>query len=272
MSKGLHAAALRLVEKRKNTCCGEVRLTGIETVSEAYMIQEQTRLIMDASLIGWKASLQADGKLLSAPVLQCDTFNTGSTVPLPGRADHGLECELAFLIDTSLPPRPSHGYTRSDVAPHVSGVMPAFEMLSSRLADAFRSPQAHLVADNLGNGGVVLGVPSYAWHDRSLAAIGITLSLDGQVILSKHCTHPAGDPFDVLVALANHLSERKLELRAGQFVIAGSYTPAQKVRRGSKIVASFDGFQSITLSIAAEDELLASAPASGWNLTLGARA
>ncbi|TIU42720.1 fumarylacetoacetate hydrolase family protein [Mesorhizobium sp.] len=259
MSKDIHDAALRLVEQRKNTHRSEVRLTGIDTLSEAYGVQAQTRLIMDASVAGWKASLQADGTLLSAPVFHCDTFNTGSVVPFHGRVDHGVECEVAFLIDTSLPPQPNHVFTRSNVAPHVSGVMPAFELLSCRLADAFRSAQAHLVADNLGNGGVVLGVPAYGWQDLSLAAIGITLSLDRQVILSKRCSHPLGDPFDVVVALANHLSERNLELRAGQFVIAGSYTPAQKVRPGSKTVASFDGFQPITLSIAAEDEL-ASAP------------
>ncbi|MDK1389805.1 hypothetical protein QN224_31160 [Sinorhizobium sp. 8-89] len=256
MNKALHDAALRLVAKRTRPCCGEVRLTGIDTLSGAYEVQEHTRRLLDARVVGWKASLQPDDTLLSAPVLDCDTFNTGCTVSVPGRIEHGLECELAFLIDSSLPPRPSHGYRKSDVAPHVSAAMPAFEMLQSRLADAFRSPQAHVVADSLGNGGVVLGVPSYDWQHSNLCELGITLHIHGKVITSKRYSHPAGDPFDVLVALANHLAERKSELKPGQFVITGSYTAAQKVPPGSHVTATLDGFQPIKVRVAADHESL----------------
>ncbi|MDK1493714.1 hypothetical protein QN219_27370 [Sinorhizobium sp. 7-81] len=254
MNKNLHEASLRLVGKRRNTRSGEVSLSGIGALSDAYKVQAQTRLLLAASIVGWKASLQANGALLSAPLFDCDTFHSGSKVPFVGRIGHGVECELAFLIDDPLPPRPCHGYTKSEVLSHVSGVVPVFEMLESRLVDGFGSSQAHLVADNLGNGGVVLGMPMYGGQHRGLAEIGITVNIDRKVILSKRYTHPAGDPVDVLVALANHLADRGLVLEAGQFVITGSYTPAQKVLPGALITASFDGFNPVTLRVAAEEE------------------
>lgn len=255
MNKKLHSDAVLLLEKRKSIFCDEVRLTGVKSLADAYAIQEQTGLLVGATVVGWKASLQTDGSLLSAPLLDCDTFNTGSTVPLPGRIGHGLECEIAFLLGSALPPRPNCGYTKFDVAPHVSCAMAAFEMLNSRLADAFQSPQTHLVADNLGNGGVVLGVPVYDWQKRSLSDLGITLSMDGKVIISKRYSHPVGDPFEVAVALANHLVERDLEWEPGQFAITGSHTAPHNVRVGSRVTASFDGFQPITLNIATEHGL-----------------
>ncbi|RWO31840.1 MAG: hypothetical protein EOS10_12480 [Mesorhizobium sp.] len=254
MNEYLHDAALRLVGSRQGRSIVGVRLTGVETLSDAYEIQEHTRALMGASIVGWKASRLADGTVLSAPVLDCDSFHSGSALPIEGRIEHGLECELAFLIDSPLPPQPALGYTKSDVASHIGAVMPAFEMLQSRLEESFQSPRAHLVADNLGNGGVVLGVPVYNWQERSLTNIGVTLNRDGHVIFSKRFRHPAGDPFDVVVALANHLAERKTALEPDQFVITGSYTPAEKVQHAQQFTAVFDGFAPITLRVTNEYE------------------
>ncbi|WP_331375307.1 2-keto-4-pentenoate hydratase [Sinorhizobium chiapasense] len=254
MNEHFHVAASHLVATREKRSINKVRLVGIDTLSDAYAIQERTRSLLKASIVGWKASLLTDGTLLSAPVLEGDSFQSGSTLPIEGRIEHGLECELAFLIDSALPPRPAHGYTQSHVAPHIGAVMPAFETLQSRLADAFQSHQTHLVADSLGNGGVVLGVPVYNWQERCVSDIGVTLNLDNRLVFSKRFSHPAGNPFDVVVALANHLAERQVVLKPDQFVITGSYTGAQKVQAGRQYKAVFDGFAPVTLRVAAEHE------------------
>ncbi|TIR50657.1 MAG: hypothetical protein E5X53_19220 [Mesorhizobium sp.] len=245
-----HDAASLLVAKRTKPSIDKVRLVGVETLIEAYATQERARNLMKTCIIGWKASLLSDRTLLSAPVLEGDAFQTGSTLPIEGRIEHGLECELAFFIESALPPRPAHGYVQADIAPHVSAVVPAFETLQSRLADAFESPQTHVVADNLGNGGVVLGVPMYNWQDHCLTDIGVTLEVDNRVLFSKRFSHPARDPFYVVVALANHLAERQIALKPGQFVITGAYIAAQQVQAGRQYKVVFDGFAPLILHVA----------------------
>lgn len=253
MSETLLKATNLLVKKRRDNDAGTVSLLGLDTLSEAYNVQGHTVDILGAKVAGWKASLLPDGSMLSAPIFDCDLFLSGDTLPIKQRMKDGVECELAFLIGALLGARPNGGYTAPDVIPCIGGAMAAFEMLNSRLVDSFCSPTSHLLADNLGNGGVVLGPVNAGWQGHNFAEIPVSLTVDGATVLSKNGGHPVGNPFNVVVALTNHLADRGKILEPGQFVITGSYTGVREILPGQRLTGTFAGFESVVLNVANEN-------------------
>ncbi|UVK48654.1 hypothetical protein BPNPMPFG_007079 (plasmid) [Mesorhizobium sp. AR07] len=249
MNERLSDAANRLIVKKRDSSADPVNLCGLNSTKEAYDIQACTLSLLCANVVGWKASLSADSSVLSAPIFDCDLFFSGETLPIQRMKD-GVECELAFVIDTALGPLPVSGYTRPDVIPCIGGVMAAFELLDSRLVELFQSPMPHLLADNLGNGGVVLGMANPSWQEHDLLEIAVELTVDNVTVLSRRAGHPAGDPIDVVVALANHLAHRGKILEPGQFIMTGSYTGVHKVEAGQNLAATFAGFGSSVLHVA----------------------
>ncbi|MER8428510.1 hypothetical protein [Mesorhizobium sp. M1403] len=249
MNERLHDAANRLITKKRDCSADPVNLCGLNSTKDAYNIQACTQSLLGVNAVGWKASLLADSSVLSAPIFDCDLFFSGETLPIQRMKD-GVECELAFVIETAIGPRPVSGYTRADIIPCIGGVMAAFELLDSRLVELFQSPTPHLLADNLGNGGVVLGMANSSWLKHNLLEIAVELTVDNLTVLERRGGHPAGDPFDVVVALANHLAHRGKVLEPGQFVMTGSYTGIHKVKAGQHLVATFDDIGGAALHVA----------------------
>ncbi|MER8760277.1 hypothetical protein NKH69_32505 [Mesorhizobium sp. M0976] len=250
MNERLHDAANRLIRKKRDSGADPVNLCGLNSIKDAYNIQAYAQSLLGVNVVGWKASLLADSSILSAPIFDCDLFFSGETLPIQRMKD-GVECELAFVIDTALGPRPASGYTRADVIPCIGGVMAAFELLDSRLMELFQSPTPHLLADNLGNGGVVLGMAYASWLEHNLLEIAVELTVDNVTVLARRGGHPAGDPLDVVVALANHLAHCGKVLKPDQFVMTGSYTGVHKVESGQHLVATFAGVGNVALRVAA---------------------
>ncbi len=229
-------------------------LAPCDSVDRGFAVQSRAMALGGARIAGWKVALPPDGVVLSAPIFASDVFASDAVLPIRGRMGHGVECELAFRIDRALPARPVGGYSTDGLAPCVGGVMPAFELLQSRLADGFQSPRPHLLADNLGNGGVVLGAARVDWRASDLANVGIELRVNNAVTLSKQGGNPVGDPFRAVVALANHLAGRGLSLEPGQVVMTGSYTGVLHPGPDERIEVRFDGFAPVRLQVAGAEE------------------
>ncbi len=240
--------AAKLVERyRQGQPISGENLPGCESVEDGLELQAAVTRLMGARIVGWKVALPADGLVLSAPILDADEFASPAAIPISRRMTHGVECELAFRIDRELPARPDRGYSSSDVEPCIGGVMAAFELLDSRLVGGFNSPRPHLLADRLGNGGVVLGELRADWRWRNHADAPLEVSIDGVTIVSKQGGNPVGDPYRAVVALAEHLAVRGLGLRPGQVVMTGAYTGVHHLKPGQRIELKFEGLQPIEL-------------------------
>ncbi len=229
-------------------------LAPCDSVDRGFAVQSRAMTLGGARIAGWKVALPPDGVVLSAPIFASDVFASDAVLPVEGRMVNGVECELAFRIDRALPTRPAGGYSTDDIALCIGGVVAAFELLQSRLADGFQSPRPHLLADNLGNGGIVLGTARSDWRANDLAEVGIELWVNNAVILSKQGGNPVGEPFRAVVALANHLAERGLSLEPGQVVMTGSFTGVHPPGPGERIEARFDGFAPVRLQVAGGEE------------------
>lgn len=158
----------------------------------------------------------------------------------------GVECELALRIDR---PLPMGGCTRDDVLQAVGAVMPAFELLCSRLPARFASPREQLVADCLGQGAVVLGAPCASWQAVDLAQVRVSLWVDDTPIVDKQGGNPFGDPLLAVALLANHLAQRAKAIDPGTFVLAGSHTGVHRAQPGERLRCIFEGIGEVALSL-----------------------
>ena len=211
-------------------------------------VQQLTLDHLRGSVAAWKVAVLPDGTVLSAPVPDSLFFRAPARLPRDLYGQGGIECEIAFRIARDLPPRPAP-YSRDEVAACVEGACVAVEVLNSRLAAKFDSPRNAMLADMLSNAALVVGDPVREWHDGNFRTLPVQLFVRGESVLSRQGGHPNGDPFDGVIALANHLAGRGLALKAGCYVTTGSFTGVHFATPGDDIRVSFDGFPDLRLTL-----------------------
>jgi 2-keto-4-pentenoate hydratase len=220
----------------------------LPSVEQGYAVQNLVQNLLGARIAGWKVARTPEGEVISAPIFADDVFQSGTAIPLESRIAHGFECELAFRVKDRLPSSSRTEYVVDDVLPALGEALAAFELLSCRTEQAFQAPRPLLVADNLGNGGVVLGAARADWRGVDLAAIGISLSIAGETVVEKRGGNPIGDPLQAVVLLANHLARRGLFWEPGQFILTGAFAGVHHAKAGQHVEACFEGFAPVSMS------------------------
>ena len=160
------------VARRTNGFVTAHALEKLDNVVNAYRLQEGVRAELGAKVVGWKLAAPPSAEVISAPLFDIECMASGTVLANAALLRDGVECELALRIDR---PLPFGGCTRDDVITAVGAVMPAFELLCSRLPAKFASPREHIVADGMGQGAVVLGAPCGDWRTLDLDKLRVTL-------------------------------------------------------------------------------------------------
>ena len=238
-----HALA---VARRTNGVISPQAVENLKDFVGAYALQESVRAELGATVVGWKLAAPPSAEVISAPLFDIGCLASGSVLADAALLCDGIECELALRIDH---PLPVGGCTREDVLAAVGAVMPAFELLCSRLPAKFASPREHIVADCLGHGAVVLGAPCGDWRRLNLAELRVTLWVDDAPVVDKLGGNPFGDPLLAVALLANHLALRGQSLAAGTFVLAGSHTGVHRARPGGRLRCVFEGIGEVALHL-----------------------
>lgn len=214
--------------------------------ADAYGVQEKLRVALDTTVAGWKLAAPPASEVISAPLFATSCFNSGAVFEVTELMRDGVECEMALRIDR---PLPLGGCTREDVMAAVGAVMPAFELLSSRLPAKFASPREHIVADCMGNGAVVLGAPCIDWRTLDLAQLKVSLWAGDLLVTNKLGGNPFGDPLSAVALLANHLALRGQSVEVGSFVLAGSHTGVHLARAGERLRCVFERIGEVSLQV-----------------------
>ncbi|GAA1648685.1 2-keto-4-pentenoate hydratase [Georgenia ruanii] len=168
-----------------------------------------------------------------------DTMILGDGAALDPRAflQPKAEPEIAFVLGRDLR---GPGVTVVDAVRAVDHVLPALEIIDSRIAD-WRIGLADTIADNASSGAVVLGARPVRLADLDLRLTGCVLTVDGEIAATGAGGAVLGSPINALVWLANTVGPRGVTLEAGQVVIPGSLTAAQPIRPGGVVSAAFGG-------------------------------
>jgi len=159
----------------------------------------------------------------------------GAELPLSDLLAPRVEAELAFVLDTDLA---GPGTSTDDALAAIGGVLPAIEVVDSRIVD-WRRRIADTVADNGGAARVVLGAHATPVRGLDLRLLGVLFSRNAVPVDSGAGAAALGHPAAALAWLANTLSGFGEGLRSGDVVLAGALTRMVPVRPGDRFSAEF---------------------------------
>jgi 2-keto-4-pentenoate hydratase len=164
--------------------------------------------------------------------------------PIPASAfvQPRVEPEMAFVLDG---PLTGPGVTVADVIGAVAYVLPALELIDSRIKD-WKIGLLDTIADNASSAGVVLGSTPRALDAVDLRLGGCNLVRNGEVAGTGAGGAVLGSPLSSLVWLANTLGARGVALEAGYVILPGSITASIPVAAGDVVTATFAGLGSVT--------------------------
>ncbi|WP_447123304.1 2-keto-4-pentenoate hydratase [Glaciimonas sp. GG7] len=190
---------------------------------DALQIQREVARLRGADIAGWKCASPVTDKIAVAPLLASDIVTSGphcTLAAIDGMV--ALEPEIAFVIGTDLPPR-STPYSPDEIKQAIAATHLAFELIATRYAEPGVVTFPEKLADNLSNGGLLVG-PAIRWeNEKELAAIALTLNGPDGELGRWDGTHPDDNPLLPLYWLANFLAAHDSGLKRGQIVITGSY-------------------------------------------------
>jgi 2-keto-4-pentenoate hydratase len=161
-----------------------------------------------------------------------------------------VEPEVAFVLAR---PLQGPGVTVADAIAAVGYVLPALELIDSRIRD-WKIGLADTIADNASSGGVVLGSSPAELSAVDLRLAGCNLHKNGELAGTGACGAVLGSPLRALAWLANTVGARGVELEAGQVILPGSVTASVPVGPGDTVTATFAGLGRVTARFAAGEE------------------
>ncbi|MCL4369742.1 MAG: fumarylacetoacetate hydrolase family protein [Chloroflexi bacterium] len=222
------------------------------TVEDAYRIQMlnvNARLARGRKVIGKKIGLTSKGmqKLLGVSEPDYGHLLDDMLIPEgePCRRDElifpRIESELAFVLKDKLK---GPGVTITDVYRATEGVMPAFEIVDSRIAD-WKIKLPDTVADNASSARLVVGGRMLPVRDVDLRLVGMVMEKNGEVVSTGAGAAVWGHPAAAVAWLANKLAAFAIALEAGEIVLSGAVTAAETVSEGDVYTVSFDGLGSL---------------------------
>jgi 2-keto-4-pentenoate hydratase len=224
------------------------------TVEDAYAIQTanvERRLGAGRVIRGRKIGLtsRAMQQLLGVDepdfgVLLDDMFvEDGAEVDLRTLLQPRVEAEIAFVLARDLA---GPGLTTMDVLTSTAGILPAMEIVDSRIAQ-WRIQLADTVADNASSGRLVIGGRLTPVTAVDLRLIGMMFYRNGVPIDSGAGAAALGNPAYCVAWLVNKLGTLGSGLRAGDVVLPGALHRMVPVRPGDVFRAEFAHLGDVTV-------------------------
>jgi 2-keto-4-pentenoate hydratase len=208
--------------------------------ADAYAIQDAVTRARGA-WSGWKVGAPSlEATPLCAPMYAAGMVPSPARLPDADYRSRGIEAEVAFTFARGLPPR-TQPYGRDEVLAAIGTAHAGLEIVESRYAEPSKLDAFAAAADSQGHRGYVVGPPLADWRRLDLKTLPVTLLVDGRPAVERQGGNTSGDPFRLLVWLANEGSVRLGGIRAGDLVTTGSTTGLTVVPPRSTVVARFAG-------------------------------
>ncbi|WP_222850151.1 2-keto-4-pentenoate hydratase [Allosaccharopolyspora coralli] len=215
------------------------------TPEDAYEIQlvNIRRRLADVDVVGHKVGLSSRVMQQMMGVDEPDYGHLLSDMRLsehePVRTSRYLvprvEVEVGFVLGADLP---GDDCTEADVLACTEALVPAIELIDSRIAD-WKISIGDTIADNASSAGFVLGAPRTRPSELDVRAIEATLWQDDDRVAQGRSDAVLGDPTTAVAWLARKVAGYGVRLRAGNVVLPGSCTKAFDAVSGSCFRADF---------------------------------
>jgi 2-keto-4-pentenoate hydratase len=177
--------------------------------------------------------LLADGKLASGHAFRAEEL----IAP-------GFENELCIVMGADL----ASTATPADVAAAVARVHPAFEIIETR-GDLTRQ-LALALADNAQQKAFVLGSAVEHATLPELDQVTVSVRINGSEVATGEGSAVLGHPYNSVAWLAAKLAQFGERVKAGDWIMSGSFTRQFPLSKGDRIEAKFAGIGTVTASVA----------------------
>ena len=223
------------------------------TVEDSYAVQglwAWRRAEAGHRVVGHKIGLTSKVMQVATGITEPDygvifddqVFQTGAVIPFDNYSNVRIEVELAFVLEKELT---GPVCTLFDVLDATRYVVPALEVLNSHIQMEGRTV-VDTISDNAALGGMVLGGRPVPVGEVDLRWVGALLyrneTIEETGVAAGVLNHPAAG----VAWLANKLHQHGTVLRAGEVVLAGSFTRPMWVERGDTVHADYGTLGAIT--------------------------
>lgn len=196
---------------------------------------------------GFKVACPPDAPIIIAPIFASDIRQSPATLSVPAGEPVGVEMEYAFRLTAPLPDTSADGFKEHLGA--VVELLPAFELVQSRLADPTTADPLLKMADNQINGGIVLGHVVPDWRELDVTRALGWLKVGNNILLDGPAQVPGGDAFKTLCKLATAIGTHCGGLQAGQVVITGSLNGLPWITAGLTVEGRIDGLGHLKMTL-----------------------
>ncbi|MDR0828054.1 MAG: fumarylacetoacetate hydrolase family protein [Desulfovibrio sp.] len=224
------------------------------TIADAYAVQYagvKARLADGGKIIGKKVGLTSKAMQKFLGVGEPDfgylfadmVFDEEIAVPVSRFLQPKIEAELAFIMGEDLL---GPGVTFVDVLRATAAIVPAFEVVDSRVID-WKIKIQDTIADNGSSAGLVLGSKLVPVDAVNLKYVGLVLEKNGVIIDTAAGAAVLGHPAKAAAWLVNSLSIMGVGLHKGEVVLSGSFTKAYEIQNGDFFTAYFGGIGAVKI-------------------------
>lgn len=224
------------------------------TIDDAYQISlhlNVLRLADGEKIIGKKIGVTSKVVMDMLNVRQPDfgfltdkmVLNQGEDVVISDQLiQPKAEGEIAFILKSDLI---GPGITAADVLAATDFVMPAIEVVDSRIKD-WKIKIQDTVADNASCGVFVLGDTAVDPRNIDLSTCGMVVEKNGVIISTGAGAAALNSPVNCVAWLANTLGSYGIPLKAGEVIMSGSLVPLEPVKVGDSMRVSVGGMGSVS--------------------------
>jgi 2-keto-4-pentenoate hydratase len=222
------------------------------SLDDAYRIQLALIGRRGTRRIGWKVGLTSTAIQqqfrVHEPVFGCLLANgrleSGHAFRRGELIEPGFENELCIVMGRDLLP----GATRDDIAASIARVHPAFEIIETR--GDLTSQLALALVDNAQQKAFVLGPPIEQKAVPELDRVVVSVRINGAGVATADGSAVLGHPYNSIAWLAQKLAQFGEGVRAGDYIMSGSFTRQFPLARGDRVEACFAGIGAVTASVA----------------------
>lgn len=216
------------------------------TLADAYAIQSRNVAVRVAAgevvrghKVGLTSKAMQDMLGVDEPdfgiIFDTMLVESGDSVAVDQLIAPRVEGEIAFLLADDLA---GPGITTADVLAATLGVIPAIEIIDSRIKD-WKIGLADTVADNASSARLVLGQQLIRPDGIDLRLVGMAFSVNGVVVETGAGAAAFGHPARCVAWLANKLAEFGETLHRGEIILPGALHRAVTITGGDVVRAEF---------------------------------
>lgn len=171
-------------------------------------------------------------------------YGDGDTIRLNKFIQPRIEFEIAFVLKKDLI---GPGVTMNDVIEATDYVVPALEIIDSRIKD-WQIKFEDTVADNGSSAGAIIGSTTAKLDDLDLASVSMTVTRNGEFLDSAFGSAVMGHPAEAVAWLANTLGSYGISLNAGEVILSGALSKAIPIEDEDTFTAEFENIGVVTAS------------------------